>query len=389
MLAPRALPDRGVRTPTVDPDSLPRRRTRATTRAGQRSNRTGLLLAGIVVAFLLAFFSLAQTIRVSATGYDIDRLLVERDQFEAQRQELMSDLSRLGREPAIRKQASTSDWGSSSSRSSCRHGRSGDRSMTGRTDSRGRLIVLLAVFVVVATGLVGRLAYWQVLERDRLAGLAIAQTELRLEEPSRRGTIYDRSGTVVLATTIERSRLAASPDQLTPQRRAEVAEAVVGILGLEGEVALRLTDRMASEKSYVVLARDLGEATTKKIRDGIEDGTLAGLALESEPVRVYPQAGGAAGTTLAAHLLGFVNREGVGQYGAEQRYQEILAGQPRIAIADRDVAGRPVSGSERIIEAGMPGADLRLTIDSSLQLAVEQELLAAWIATTRRTSRPS
>jgi cell division protein FtsI/penicillin-binding protein 2 len=252
--------------------------------------------------------------------------------------------------------------------------------MTGRTDSRGRLIVLLVVFVVVATALVGRLAYWQVLERDRLAGLATAQTELRLEEPSRRGTIYDRSGTVVLATTIERSRLAASPNQLTAQRRAEVAGVLNEILGLEGETALRLTDRMTSEKSYVVLARDLDEATTKRIRDGIADGTLAGLALESEPARVYPQAGGAAGTTLAAHLLGFVNREGAGQYGIEQRYQAILAGQPRIAIADRDVAGRPVSGSERIIEAGMSGADLRLTVDSSLQLAVEQELLAAWVA---------
>jgi hypothetical protein len=105
ILAPRALPDRSARTPTSDPDALPRRRTRTTTRAGQRPNRIGLLLGGIVITFLLAFFSLAQTVRVSATGYDINRLLVERDQLEAQRQELLSDLSRLGREPAIRKQA--------------------------------------------------------------------------------------------------------------------------------------------------------------------------------------------------------------------------------------------------------------------------------------------
>ena len=64
-----------------------------------------MLLGGIVIVFLLAFFSLAQTVRVSATGYDIDQLLVERDRLEAQRQELFSDLNRLGREPAIRKQA--------------------------------------------------------------------------------------------------------------------------------------------------------------------------------------------------------------------------------------------------------------------------------------------
>ena len=31
-------------------------------------------------------------------------------------------------------------------------------------------------------------------------------------------------------------------------------------------------------------------------------------------------------STLAAHLLGFVNREGEGQYGVEQYYQDILGG---------------------------------------------------------------
>ena len=74
-------------------------------RARRKSGRLGLVLGGIVVAFLLAFFSLAQTIRVTATGYDVDQLLSQRDQLNAQQQELLSDLNRLGREPAIRKQA--------------------------------------------------------------------------------------------------------------------------------------------------------------------------------------------------------------------------------------------------------------------------------------------
>ena len=61
--------------------------------------------AAIVVAFLLAFFSLAQHVRVSATGYDIGRLELERQRLDDTRQDLSSDLNRLGREPAIRKQA--------------------------------------------------------------------------------------------------------------------------------------------------------------------------------------------------------------------------------------------------------------------------------------------
>jgi len=65
----------------------------------------GFVLGGIVVAFLLAFFSLAQTVRVSATGYDMERLITERDALLTRKQELMTDLNRLGQEPAVRKLA--------------------------------------------------------------------------------------------------------------------------------------------------------------------------------------------------------------------------------------------------------------------------------------------
>ncbi|HEY7591379.1 MAG TPA: hypothetical protein VH723_10325 [Candidatus Limnocylindrales bacterium] len=87
------------------PSPLPRRKIRGAVRARRRSGRVGFLIGGIVLAFLLAFFSLAQTVRVSATSYDIDRLLTERERLEARIQQLQSDLNRLGREPAIRKQA--------------------------------------------------------------------------------------------------------------------------------------------------------------------------------------------------------------------------------------------------------------------------------------------
>ena len=85
--------------------TLPRRRMRGAVRARRRSNRLPFLLGAIVLAFMLAFFSLAQTVRVSATGYDINRLLIERDDLVTRKHELLSDLNRLGGEPAIRKRA--------------------------------------------------------------------------------------------------------------------------------------------------------------------------------------------------------------------------------------------------------------------------------------------
>ena len=87
------------------PAAPPRRRVRGAIRARRRSSRVGFVLGSIVLVFLLAFFSLAQTVRVSATSYDIDRLNTDRDRLGATLSELQSDLNRLGREPAIRKLA--------------------------------------------------------------------------------------------------------------------------------------------------------------------------------------------------------------------------------------------------------------------------------------------
>ena len=63
------------------------------------------MLGGIVVAFVLAFFSLAQTMRVSATGYDTERLNAQRDALLVRKAELLTDLNRLTQEPAVRKLA--------------------------------------------------------------------------------------------------------------------------------------------------------------------------------------------------------------------------------------------------------------------------------------------
>jgi hypothetical protein len=93
------------RSRVVDVPTLPRRRVRGAVRARRRANRFPFILGAIVIAFVLAFFSLAQTMRVSATGYDLERLSAERDALLVRRQELMTDLNRLTADPAVRKLA--------------------------------------------------------------------------------------------------------------------------------------------------------------------------------------------------------------------------------------------------------------------------------------------
>jgi hypothetical protein len=93
------------RSRVVEAPTLPRRRIRGTVRARRRANRLPIILGGIVVAFVLAFFSLAQTMRVSATGYDVEKLDAQRDALLVRKSELLTDLNRLTQEPAVRKMA--------------------------------------------------------------------------------------------------------------------------------------------------------------------------------------------------------------------------------------------------------------------------------------------
>ena len=157
--------------------------------------------------------------------------------------------------------------------------------MSGRTDSRRRLLALLVGLVVLAGSLMLRLSWWQIAQHDVLAAEARAQTTLRLQIPAQRGDIYDRTGTVVLATTIDHYRLAAAPNMLAAAQIPDEADRLISILGLDAAGARTLRDGLASDRPYVVLATGLAEATAQQLRTDLADGKLSELSLETEPVR--------------------------------------------------------------------------------------------------------
>jgi len=249
--------------------------------------------------------------------------------------------------------------------------------MLARTDRRMRLVSLIAIFCIVSLTLAGRLAYWQLGQRDYLVAMARGQLERTIVGPSPRGAIYDRSGTVVLATSVYRDLLWATPADIPKARRSAVAEEIVRILDLQGTAAASAREAIRSARSYAVIARELTPAQSRQVVDGLAVGTLSGVGLDPTPVRAFPTAGGAPGTSLASQLIGFVDSEGNGRYGVEQRWQALLAGSPRRSVAQFDAAGRPISATLQVVDPGVPGADVQLTIDASLQLKFEQELLAA------------
>jgi cell division protein FtsI/penicillin-binding protein 2 len=259
--------------------------------------------------------------------------------------------------------------------------------MLGRTDSRPRSLLVLVLMAAFGIACIGRLGYWQFVRHDDLVARARDQVTARIEVPPVRGTIYDRSGTVVLATSVERDLLSAFPAQMTGPTdaattalRERVTSGLTAILGLTPADADALRAKLAEGSAYVVLAHGLTPAQSSAIKAGLADGSLVQLRLEPEPVRVYPLAGGATGTTLAAQLLGFVNRDGTGQYGIEGRWQDLLAGNPQVLLAQRDGSGRPILENAQTLQPGSPGTSVTLTIDASLQLKLEQEVYAAWVA---------
>jgi cell division protein FtsI/penicillin-binding protein 2 len=233
--------------------------------------------------------------------------------------------------------------------------------MLARTDSRGRALLLLIVATLIAGGVGTRLVWWQVVERDRLATLALQQLARQEEIPAERGEITDANG-VLLATSVELKSIYATPPSIEDPE--STAALLAPMLGLSVDT---LRDRLDSDDAWVWVRRRVQPA----VIDRVTALELRGIGMLPETKRVYPVTGVAPGTTLAAQVLGFVNTEGVGQYGIEASRDDQLAGLPGSVTAQEDVIGRQIADSIRQLRPPVDGSDLSLTLDSGLQHLLE------------------
>ncbi len=254
--------------------------------------------------------------------------------------------------------------------------------MLGRTDSRARLFLILLVVIVVSTGMTARLAYWQIDQKQTLSQAAAQGSTYTETTPQLRGTIYDRTCTIVLAQTIMLYRVIGDPHDLTDAQKVSTVSALVDYLSLSDQDAGKVQAAMAGDSYYVLLATNVTADVVQEMKADQAAGGLPGISFEEQPVRVYPQAGGAPNTSLASQLLGFVNAAGQGQYGIEQEYDSLLAGRPSVVQVDPTDPG---PNGTTVIDAGTPGQDICTTIDASLQLQVEKEVYAAWVADKAKT----
>jgi cell division protein FtsI/penicillin-binding protein 2 len=236
--------------------------------------------------------------------------------------------------------------------------------MLARTDSRARALLLLLVAALVATGIGTRLAWWQIVERDRLSAMALAQLDQTEEIPAERGDITDASGEL-LATTVELQSIFATPPSVDDP--ASTAALLAPLLGWDVH---DLQDTLDSDDPWVWLKRRVDLKTS----DAVRALHLPGIGLLPETKRVYPVEGVSPSTTLASQVLGFVNVDGVGQYGIESSENALLGGLPGSVTAQQDVAGRQIADSVFQLKAPVDGSDLKLTIDAGLQHLLESAM---------------
>jgi len=231
------------------------------------------------------------------------------------------------------------------------------------------LYSLLAIFIIVQLVRIQtnpeQVAHF--LEQSRLF-----DGDWRPVKPAR-GILYDRWGKLLAGNTTVYEVGVELSQVRNPH---SVALTLNVILGLDyAEVLEKVSQEVSPNAVYVVLDdfvtqekinllekyRTELETTTSKNR-GEEPPSLRGLVYIPHLQRSYPE------MRLASNVLGFVNREGLGYYGVEAKFDDLIAGNAIDVWMPRD----PNLVNE--IPDISPGASIILTIDRAIQAEIESIL---------------
>jgi len=196
--------------------------------------------------------------------------------------------------------------------------------------AHGRIMLVLLIFVAITLVMAGRMIWM---------GVAAGAQSVRSSSPMpvpHRADIVDRNG-VPLARNIEGYAIAVRRDRLLGDPR-DLAEKLHAIF--PDEPAASFYKKMTSGGQWAYLRT---RAVPREVAAVNALGEI-GIEFPREPERLYPQ------RMLAAHLIGFVNRDGHGGMGVERAFDH------------------------RLTEEAMRGTPLTLSIDARVQGALEDEL---------------
>ncbi|MBI2691792.1 MAG: penicillin-binding protein 2 [Solirubrobacterales bacterium] len=217
-----------------------------------------------------------------------------------------------------------------------------------------RIGLLSAIFLLFFVLALGRASKLMVVDHASLKAQANGQQVGDITVPAPRGAILDRNGNE-LAVSTDAADVSATPYLVkdVPKVSAQLAP----LLDRSPEqIAVKLADR---KSGFVYLARSVPGAIVAKI----EKLKIAGIDTAPTTKRAYP------GKTMASQVLGFVGTEGTGLSGLEYRWEKQLHGSDGERRVVKDGKGDAISTVD--VAKMQPGENLKLTLDSQLQLQTE------------------
>ena len=226
---------------------------------------------------------------------------------------------------------------------------------------KSRLVVALVAVSVWFAVVGARLAVLQVRDHEIYAERASDQQLRVVELDPPRGTIYDARGRE-LAVSVPVDSLYALPREVEDPKAA--AAALAPILSVS---RAELEERLSGDRRWVWLERKLDPPAAAAVR-ALD---LPGLGFVEESKRYYPM------RQLAAALLGYVGTDDEGLRGLEYTYDDVISGRAAERAVIRDNRAGSLLFPDLSFAEPIPGKDLHLTIDATIQHVVESELFAA------------
>ncbi|HEY5552436.1 MAG TPA: penicillin-binding protein 2 [Opitutaceae bacterium] len=245
--------------------------------------------------------------------------------------------------------------------------------------SSSRLVVLAAGLFAALVGISARLVDLHWLRSAELTAFVDKARKQIIVDQARRGDILDIRGNR-LATSRSLIELGADPQVLRKEDEAKWPELaqLLGIPQSELEIALRRrfalesvdsTDAPTDERmSRPIRWVRLSEAVEESTYERILKLNIKGVYGNRHYRRVYP------GGQLAAHILGYINKEGTPVTGVERHLDFYLRGQAGWRESERDGLRRELAQFRTREIPAADGFDVVLTLDTFVQHIVEEEL---------------
>ena len=213
---------------------------------------------------------------------------------------------------------------------------------------------------LIAGGLTYRLVELQLRNAEEFVEIGRQQRFRTVQLAGGRGDILDRNGNS-LATSLPSTSFFIDP-QFVEDPIGD-AERLAPVLNMPVEDVRAL---LASPGRFAWLARQTTDAKAAEI----EALDIPGVFATTEPDRFQPS-----GTALARSVIGNVDIDSAGLSGIEKIYDDVLQGQPGELSIEIGAGGPTIPGQREVSRPPVPGADVVLTIDRSLQFEVERVLM--------------